>query len=197
MPDRNPYLNINGEVYNHINTSSTYWLLDLKIEESEDSYGLNPLDYISYHFNYWEHKDGSEKIINELNNIIADREAKYDVYLYPELIIYEFSGILVKGEDIDGHSRQEIDGEIILKIKDRNDTKIHIPVNDFEFWDLGSFEEYDDEDGNIITEFCPSSDTLLYFMKPEDYTFMNNYLEELIKKIEAIYDANGFPRIYD
>jgi hypothetical protein len=38
MPDRNPYLNINGEVYNHINTSSTYWLLDLKIEESEDSY---------------------------------------------------------------------------------------------------------------------------------------------------------------
>ena len=197
MQSQKPYLISNGEIYKHIYSSSIYWWSDLKIDELHNGPSeSDPLDFISYHFNYWEHKEGGENIRNELNNIIKDRNSTYNDYLNPELIIYEFGGILVQGEDIDGDSRQEIGEEIVLKIKDTNDRKIYIPKNDFEFWDLGSFDDYDDEDGNIKTEFIPSSDTLLYFMRDNDYEIMNNYLEGLINKLDSIYLENGLPSIF-
>lgn len=202
-------LKMKNSLYNHVDTSSVFWLYDLdshikegyKFDVEKDSIS-SMLYTLSAHINFWFFE--SEGNTSELAQILSKslrsidlfKRLKVDDIFGPEQVIYDFKGrsFCVESDTYKSINPLQRNGNYYLKINNMNDHMLIIDKNNI--LNFGEFDVYDDYETDMpITEFILESSAVWFFMKPRDEKTLKNHLIKSINEINKIYRANGIQEI--
>lgn len=202
-------LKMKNSLYNHVDTSSVYWLYDLD-SHIKNGYNFNVekdcvaslLHTLSSHLNFWflESKENTSELAlrtsKSLRLLDLCKKLKVDDIFYPELLIYHFKGksFSLEKDTYVGKNPFQRNGNYYLKINNFND---HMLILDKKkILTYGELDIYDDyETDKPITEIILDSSTVWFFMKPRYEKALKNHLIKSINEINKIYTINGIQEI--
>jgi hypothetical protein len=196
MKKTNTYVQINGETYGHAVYPSIYWIKEPYLDEIRPAAIENELlDYVAFQYNYWRVKHYNDEVYDQLLLLLGKTKEDHEDYFNPELVILQFGGIPIRGEDVGQTCTLVQNGFLKFPLTAYKEGYLFVGYDELNGLHIGQFEEYQNESGSKFVEYQPDSEGSQYFMTAEKHEQMNRYLCEIIRGINSVYFRYGIPLI--